>query len=158
MQRFFTYEQSPRKLAFTFVIGVYIGISPFVGFHTLMTFVFGWLFTLSIPALLAISIAVNNPWTMVPVYSLDHYFGKWLLHLFKIDFTHLEPAWIDSCNSFLHNTIGISGLSLSAFLIGGNILGISVALALYPLSKKIFALYLSKQIPLTKQPLMTQEN
>src|ERR1700691_57350 len=78
IQQLLAQEQSPRKLALTCALGTYIGISPLVGLHTVMTFLFGWLFSLNIAALFTISVLINNPWTMVPVYSIDHLFGKWL--------------------------------------------------------------------------------
>jgi len=117
-----------------------------------MTFLFGWFFALSVPALLAISIAINNPWTMIPVYSLDHYFGKWLLHSLEIDYAYLEPTWVESCTLFIKENTGISGLSLSAFLIGGNVLGISIAIIMYPLIKKFFTLYVSKKLMVNQTP------
>lgn len=146
-----TYEQSPSKLALTCALGIYIGISPLIGLHTIMTFAFGWMFALSIPALFAISVLINNPWTMVPVYSIDHIFGKWLFNVFKIDYLSWDPAWVESCNLFLKEHTGITGLSLSAFLVGGNVLAIGVSIIVYPLCKRIFALYISQKLVVMRQ-------
>src|SRR5437773_1383672 len=76
-KRLVAQERSPHKLALTCVLGVFIAISPLIGAHTAMTFLFSWILRLSIPAVFAISFFVNNPWTMVPIYSFDHFFGKW---------------------------------------------------------------------------------
>lgn len=137
-------ERSPKKLALTCCLGVYIGFSPFIGFHTVMTFLFGWMFAVNIAVLLTISVLINNPWTMISVYSLDHIFGKWLFKLLSIDSMQLDPLWIESCNLFLKQHTGISGVSLAAFLLGGNLLGMAISVMLYPLIKRVFINYLSK--------------
>ena len=144
-ERLVAQEQCSHKLAFTCALGVFIGISPLIGVHTAMTFLFGWMFGLSIPGIFAVSVLVNNPWTMVPIYSFDHVFGKWLLTALNIDYLSLDPAWVESCNLFLKNHTGINGLSLSAFLIGGNLLAIVISVMLYPLMKRIFTLYISQK-------------
>ena|SRR5579863_3760795 len=138
-------EHSPRKLAITFCVGVYIGLSPFIGFRTLITFFCGWLFALDIAALLAISFFVHNPWTIVPLYTLDHFVGQWLFGLLKIDGMQLDPSWVEACTLFLKTHTGITGVSLSAFLVGGNLLGIAISVMLYPLVKRMFSAYLSKE-------------
>jgi uncharacterized protein len=143
IKRMITYERSPRRLALTCALGIYIGISPFVGFHTAMVFIFGWCFALSIPVLFMVSAMIHNPWTMMPVYAVDHLFGKWLFALLNIDYLQWDPTWVESCNLFLQKHTGIAGLSLSAFLIGGNVLALSASLMLYPLMKRIFTKYLS---------------
>src|SRR5690242_1180134 len=126
-ERLIAQVQSPHKLALTCALGVFIGISPLIGLHTVMTFVFAWVFSLNLAALFAVSILIHNPWTMVPVYSIDHFFGAWLFQLFQIDYLKLDPVWFESFNIFLKNHIGISGLSLTAFLVGGNILAIGMS-------------------------------
>ena len=148
-ERLMAQEQSPHKLAFTCALGVFIGISPFAGFHTIMTFVLGWLFMLNIPALFAVSVMIHNPWTMMPVYAFDHIFGKWLLNALHIDYMQLDPVWVESFNLFLKEHTGIAGLSLSAFLIGGTVLAVGASLIVYPLTKRMFESYAQK--PVTAQ-------
>ena len=138
-------SHSPKKLAITFCLGVYIGLSPFIGFRTLITFLCGWLFALDLAALFAISFFVHNPWTIIPIYTLDHFVGQWFFGLFNINGMQLDPSWVEACSTFLKDHTGISGLSLSAFLVGGNLIGISISIILYPFIKKIFTTYLSKK-------------
>ena len=145
-ERLVAKEQCAHKLALTSVLGVFIAISPLIGGHTAMTFLFGWMFGLSIPAIFAVSVLVNNPWTMVPIYSFDHLFGKWLLTSLDIDYLRWDPVWVESCNAFLHHHTGINGLSLSAFMIGGHLLAIVISAMLYPLMKRIFTLYVSRKM------------
>jgi len=144
-------EKSPKKLAITFCLGIYIGISPFAGFHTIMTFFLGWFFALNIAALFSVSFLIHNPWTTLPIYALDHAFGKWFLHLLGIDYVSFDPTWMESCNNFLMHHTGISGLSLSAFLVGGNLLAVGISVMLYPVAKRVLEGYISKKLLIVQQ-------
>lgn len=152
MERLINQEHSPERLAVTFCLGVYIGISPLVGLHTVLTFFCGWFFRLSLPALFAVSIFIHNPWTTIPIYALDHFFGVWLFKAVGIDPMMFEPEWMLSCNEFLLRHTGISGLSLSAFMIGGNLLAVTISVMLYPFMRHFFRSYLaSKTIQVSLQ-------
>ena len=136
--RLFLKERSAHKLALTCSLGSFIAISPLVGGHTLMIFLFSWLLRLSIPAVFMVSMFINNPWTMIFIYSFDHVVGKWLFGLCNINPAHWEPAWLESCYLFIKQHTGISGLSVSALLVGGHLLALSVSLIVYLPMKKIF--------------------
>lgn len=134
-----THEQCPRMLAYSFCLGVYIAFSPFIGLHTLMAFAFAWLFRAHLPAIFAGSLLINNPWTMVPVYTSDYLFGHWLFEwVLGFNLQGLNPAWMSSVNGLLAN-IGLAGVSLWSFLLGGNLLGVLAGVMLYPLVKRFFA-------------------
>ena len=138
IERLIVQEQSPHKLALTFCLGAFIAISPLIGAHTVMTFLFGWLLQLSIPAVFMVSTLINNPWTMIFIYSFDHFFGKCLFAACNINCVHWEPSWISHVNGFLEHHTGITGLSLSAFIIGGNLLALSISVMMYIPMRKIF--------------------
>ena len=138
-------EQSPHKLALTCSLGAFIAISPLIGGNTLMTFILGWVFRLSIPAVFAVSVFINNPWTIVPIYSFDHIYGKWLFGLLNVDHTVWEPTWLESCYLFLKQHTGISGLSVSALLVGGHVLALSAGVIAYIPMKKVFQRMCSKK-------------
>jgi uncharacterized protein (DUF2062 family) len=137
-ERLLLQERSPHKLALTCSLGAFIAISPLMGGHTLMTFLFSWLLRLSVPAVFAVSFSINNPWTMIPIYSFNHLFGKWLFGWLSIDQTRLEPSWLEPCYLFIKQHTGMSGLSVSAMLVGGHVLALSAALVAYIPMKKIF--------------------
>lgn len=127
---------SPHSLACTIALGVYVAFSPFIGFHTIMVFVFAWVFGLNLPIMFATSNLVNNPWTMVPVYASGYACGDWMLHsLLRLDTMYLNPAWMVYFNSMLNHYVGLSHISLWAFMIGGNLLGILAGLMVYPVAK-----------------------
>ena len=137
-QSFIRKERCPDKLALSFCMGVYIAFSPFVGFHTAMVFFLSWLFALNLAFTWAISVFINNPWTMIPVYGSGHVLGDGLFYLFGIDGMRFNPAWVNSLNDYVSYYTGLNGISLWAFLLGGNLLGIVAGVLLYPFMKRFF--------------------
>ena len=120
---------TPRSLALSAAIGVYIAFSPFPGAHTVMMLAAKWLLRLHLPTLFIMT-SINNPWTMIPFFSLDYAFGYWLVHgLFG-----WSPTWTIS----LAKVFGSGTICLWSFFIGGNILGIVAGLAAYPVMLFIF--------------------
>lgn len=138
-------ERSVKKLAFSFCLGIYIAFSPFVGFHTIMVFVLAWLLSLNTAVLFASTYLINNPWTMVPIYTSDYVVGSWFLSWFYQDAITYNPEWMNWINVQLAHYIGIQHISLWAFLIGGNLLGITLGFMFYPVMKKVFEQLLRKK-------------
>jgi len=151
IKRLAEHNSSATHLSVSFCVGVYIGFSPFPGFQTLLVIVLSWLCSLYMPAVFIGSCLVNNPWTMVPVYMIDYFFGKWiLLSVVHSDIYYTNPSWIVSINSFLVTTLGITKLGISevsfwAFIIGGNLLGLIVAVILYPIMYRVFEFFEKKR-------------
>ena len=77
--RLLQYEQCVATFTLSCCMGIYIAFCPFVGFHTAMVFVFSWLFALNVSVVLAVSVLINNPWTMLPVYGFSYFCGDWIL-------------------------------------------------------------------------------
>jgi uncharacterized protein (DUF2062 family) len=125
-------ERTPQKLAYASSVGIFIAFSPFLGIHWLMTIILAWALSLNVAVIYAAAHVVNNPLTMVPVYLADYSFGEWLTKgLFGVDLVAYNPSWMQWLNIKL-SCLGIPNLSLWAFIIGGNILGLLVAVAAYP--------------------------
>lgn len=150
-------ERCPHRFALAFCLGNFIAFSPFIGLHTIMVFVCAWAFGLSLPVMLTVSMAINNVWTLVPIYASDYIFGYWLSHSFlKLNFTSLNqffltmiswlPAllfeWVHDAlrytTNFFQETLSMPKPCLWSFLIGGNILGLVTSLLLYPIIKRLF--------------------
>jgi uncharacterized protein (DUF2062 family) len=142
-----TKEPSPHKLAVAFSIGVYIAFSPFPGFHTVMVFLFTWLFNLNWFVMFAANTIVNNPWTMVPVYAADYVCGNTVCYAtFGHNFMAYNPSWMNWLNSMIAQYLNLSEISLCSFLIGGNILGITCAILSYPIVRYIFSKTTSSRV------------
>jgi len=124
-------ERSPRKLAFSCALGVFIAFSPFVGLHTAMVFMFSWFFALNTALLFAVSMLINNPWTMVPIYATNHVVGDQVFYLCGIDGMQLNPGWVATINHWIMQHTGISGISFWAFMIGGHLLGLLLSFVVY---------------------------
>jgi uncharacterized protein (DUF2062 family) len=124
-------EDNHQKLIYSCCVGMYIAISPFIFFHTAMVFLFGWLFALNIPVMFAVSCFVNNPLTMIPIYTLDYVVGRWFFAILSIDGTCYNPAWVAYLSAQCEQRLGIAGLSLWPFIVGGNLLALALAGILY---------------------------
>ncbi|MBM3886750.1 DUF2062 domain-containing protein [Candidatus Dependentiae bacterium] len=120
---------TPESLARSAGIGVYVAFSPFPGGHTIMMLLAKWLLKLHFPTLFIFT-SINNPWTMIPFFSLDYAFGYWLIH--KV--IGWEPAWTIS----LAKIFGSGSVCIWSFFIGGNILGIIGGIVTYPLMLFVF--------------------
>ncbi len=126
-------EKDRARIALGGSLGIYIAFSPFIGFHTAMTLVCAWLLGLNAALLFTVSMLINNPWTMLPVYGAGYWFGEWLFSLVGIDPLLSNPSWMVYCNAWLQQYMPWDGFSFWAFMVGGNVLGILLALMSYPL-------------------------
>jgi len=114
-------ERSPRMLALSFCVGVYIAFSPYLFMHTAMIFVFAWLFSLNFPAVFAAAYLVNNPWTLVPIYTADYFVGEFLLRtVCGLNTLQLNPSWMSFINKPIVQYTGINGISFWSFMLGGQ--------------------------------------
>lgn len=73
-------HDSPHRIALAFGIGVFIAFFPVFGIHTLLALGIAFAFRLSRAAML-LGAYLNNPWTIVPLYTAGTVVGSWLLGL-----------------------------------------------------------------------------
>ncbi len=78
IKKILSLDDPPEKIALSFSVGVFISISPFFGFHTILALVFSFLFRLNKVATVTGS-WMNNPWTMAPVYYIDYKIGSLIM-------------------------------------------------------------------------------
>lgn len=117
-------QESPKRTALAFSIGVFIAFSPAYGLHTLMVVLCTWLFGLNFVALLAGAL-VNNPWTIVPILGASYWTGAIMLG--QTDSPSFN--WTDLSFSGIYAQI----LPYAApFVLGGLMLSIIGALLSYP--------------------------
>lgn len=62
-------EDSPERTAAAFAIGVFLGFSPVLGFHTLLGILVAFLFNLNRVAVL-LGVYMNLPWFLAPYYAI----------------------------------------------------------------------------------------
>ena len=78
LEAFLHLDDTPRRIAAAFGVGVYLAFHPLFGLHTLMALGIAFAFRLSRAAIL-VGIYVNNPWTIAPMYIAGTTLGCWIL-------------------------------------------------------------------------------
>lgn len=138
-KRLLLHERSPKKLALAVSVALYVAISPFLGLHTMMLVVAGWAFGLNIPVLILVSYAVNNPWTMVPLMVGGYWVGYKILHgWLGLSVASMNPPLMHFVNDYLYQYVGLKDVSFWAWMLGGNVVGLVVAVVSYPLLHRLF--------------------
>ncbi|MGC2062730.1 MAG: DUF2062 domain-containing protein [Thermodesulfovibrionales bacterium] len=124
LRQVFSIGESPRRIASAFALGVFIGMSPLLGIHTVLGIAFAWVLKLNRLVTL-VGVYVTNPWTIVPIYT----FGTWLgARLLGID--HILPE-IDWAHISFSELLRDFRPLLMPFLLGNTVLGLVSALVSY---------------------------
>jgi uncharacterized protein (DUF2062 family) len=140
-------EDTPERTALAFSIGIFLGFSPFLGFHTLTGLAIAFLFRLNRVAIL-LGVWSNTAWWLVPYYAVATWLGMRVVG-FRVDWATLEGIFqLGRIQGFMSSHFWTqfasqSGLLLS-FLIGSLILAALLSLVAYPLSLKWIKYYRSK--------------
>lgn len=120
----FSVKDSPKKIAASFAVGVFIGMSPILGLHTALGIAAAWIFRLN-KFVTIIGVYVTNPWTIVPIYTFATWFGAKLLGVKKI-----IPS-IDWNNISFKYLLNEMSHLLLPFVFGTTLLGFLSAIAGY---------------------------
>ena len=111
-------------MAAAFAIGVFIGMSPLLGLHTVLGLFAAWLFRLN-RLITLVGVFVTNPWTIVPIYSFGTWVGAKIIGMHKvipvIDWT--EITFLGFLKEFRP--------LLLPFIIGSTAIGIASAIVSY---------------------------
>ncbi|MCD8493505.1 MAG: DUF2062 domain-containing protein [Geovibrio sp.] len=122
-RKLFQLDCSPQVLAISSAVGVFIGFSPYVGFHTALAIGISFIFSLPMYPLL-LGAYITNPLTIVFVYALCYRFGKWVLH----DHTPIDIDW---ANISLTEIIEAARSVLLPFFVGTHLIGLIFAVITY---------------------------
>ena len=139
-------EDSPERTALAYAIGIFLGFSPFLGFHTLAGLAIAFLFGLNRVAIL-LGVWTNAPWWIVPYYMVATWVGMWVIG-FWIEWAALKEIFqlgMDRgfmSSGFWSRIASQWGLLLS-FGIGSLILCTFFSFLAYPLSLKWIKFYRS---------------
>jgi len=117
-------KDSPQRIAVSFAVGVFIGMSPLLGAHTVLGILIAWRFRLN-KLVTLIGVYVTNPWTIIPIYTFGTWMGAKLVGLDSIipyiDWSHITLSGLMS--SFHH--------LLLPFIVGNVLLGLVSAVFSY---------------------------
>jgi uncharacterized protein (DUF2062 family) len=141
-------EDTPERTALAYAIGIFLGFSPFLGFHTLFGLAVAFLFGLNRVAIL-LGVWTNTPGCVVPFYMVATWVGMWVTG-FWVEWATLKEIFqlgtdrgLMSSN-FWERVTSQRGLLLS-FLTGSLILCTLLSVAAYPLSLKWIKFYRLKR-------------
>lgn len=122
----FAIKETPHRISAAFAVGVFVGMSPFLGVHTLVGIGFSWMFRLNKMVTL-IGVYVTNPWTIIPIYTFGTWVGTKLLGinemLPEIDWAHI--TFFGLIDKFSH--------LVKPFVVGTIFIGTVAALVSYVL-------------------------
>ncbi|MCJ7803776.1 MAG: DUF2062 domain-containing protein [Desulfobacterales bacterium] len=141
-------EDTPERTALAYAIGIFLGFSPFLGFHTLAGLAIAFLFGLNRVAIL-LGVWTNTPWWIVPFYMIATWVGMWITG-FWIDWATLKEIFqLGEDRGFMSSDFwghiaSQWGLLLS-FVIGSLILCTLLSFVAYPLSLKWIKFYRSRR-------------
>ncbi len=141
-------EDTPERTALAYSIGIFLGFSPFLGFHTLAGLAIAFLFNLNRVAIL-LGVWSNTPWWIVPYYTIATWVGMWVTG-FQIDKVSLKEMFqLGMDQGFMSSNFWSRITSqwgiLFSFGVGSLILAALLSLIVYPLSLRWIKFYRSRK-------------
>ncbi len=77
LKKILNLDCSPRTIALSTAVGIFIGFSPYIGLHTALAIGASFIFGLPFYPLI-VGAYITNPFTIVPVYTLCYKFGEYV--------------------------------------------------------------------------------
>jgi uncharacterized protein (DUF2062 family) len=141
----FRQELSWSKIVYSSAWGVWIAFCPFVGLHTALCFMVSWLLSLNVAILLGLSLCINNPWTMVPIYYFDYKVGH-LLYDYFVGYSPKNPFWLESVVIYLQRYVHVPAFSFWAFIVGGTVTATIAAVFTWGIMRQYVLMYQTKWV------------
>jgi len=132
----------PHSLALGTAVGVFIGITPTIPFHTVIILCIAMLTRSSAIAAILSSWLVCNPLTYLPIYYFSMVVGNFITP-FELNWVRIKKVitTLTSDQPLLQSMHDIGGLGLEAAIVmvfGGIVLAAPFAIASYYLSLTLF--------------------
>lgn len=122
----FSIDDSVEKISLSFAVGLFIAFSPLFGTHLLTVLLIVLIFNVNKSALLAGAL-VNNPWTVIPMYTAGTFLGFLLLNQPLRDFPKFTFSDFLSLGAFYDKFKFI----FYPYLLGCTVLGIIASVISY---------------------------
>lgn len=152
LDKFILAEKSPRMLALSFALGVFISFAPIIPLQTPVVVILSKALRLNATVATTTLWLVNNPFTLVPIYVLDYVVGSWLLvNVMGLPVEQYNPVWIDRFSQYLNKFIdtqkylGTTTLCFWCLLVGGFVVALAAAILVYPFVYKFFKYIIAKR-------------
>lgn len=117
-------KDSPQKIALSFAAGIFIGMSPAFGLHTVIGIAAAWVFRLN-KFVTIVGVYVTNPWTIVPIYTFSTWVGAQMLGLESI-MPHIDWGAVS-----FSSLLGELKPLLWPFIVGTLVIGLFSAVVSY---------------------------
>jgi uncharacterized protein (DUF2062 family) len=117
-------RDTPHRIALAFAFGVFLGMSPLIGLHTVSAFLIASLLNLNRLVAL-VGVYITNPWTIIPIYTFCIWVGARLVGI-----TRILPAVDWSALSFMTMMSELKHLIIP-FLVGTIVVGSVSAVVSY---------------------------
>jgi uncharacterized protein (DUF2062 family) len=122
LKKLFQLDCSPRVLALSSALGVFIGFSPYIGFHTALAICLSFVFNLPMYPLL-LGAYITNPITMVFIYAACYKLGSLIVGS--------QEIYIDWKNVTSEELFAAAKSFLVPFFAGTHILGLFFGIFTY---------------------------
>ncbi len=76
-------RDTPHRISIAFAAGIFIGMSPLFGIHTLLGLLVAYVFRLNKLATI-VGVYITNPWTIIPIYTFSTWVGAECLGMNRI--------------------------------------------------------------------------
>lgn len=124
-----TIKDTPHRIAIAVALGVFIGISPLLGAHTLLGLAVAWVFRLNRLTVLT-GVYVTNPWSVVPIYTFSIWVGMVILGTDRV----LPDIDWESASMF--SVLNDMRYILMPFVVGTIAVGFVSAVLIYVIVRK----------------------
>jgi len=126
--QFISLKAEPREIAVGMAIGVFIGVTPTIPFHTVLIIFFSILLRQNITSAILGACIISNPVTIPFFYASEYYLGKLLLKGNQCQFVLNDYS--------MYNIINMGWNVAYPLLVGGIILAPFFAIPVYFISHK----------------------
>jgi hypothetical protein len=126
--RFIRIKGTPREIAMGFAMGLFIGMTPTMGFQMVIAIFFAAIFGIN-KISSAAGVWITNPVTAPFVYGMNYMVGKKVFHI-EVITPHIGDLSMKSLIDLLCDTPGI----FLALTLGGIVLGLPLAIGGYYLA------------------------
>ena len=133
-------HDTPQRTAAAYALGIFLGFSPLLGFHTILGLILAFALRLNRVAVL-LGVYSNLPWIMVPYYTLATWLGAAILR------TAVPPGVVEALMASLGNlswaefrkAAGELKPVLWAYTLGSTVLSLLLAGVAYRLASVTIA-------------------
>ena len=138
LRRLLNLDDPPERTALAFAIGTFIGLSPFLGLHTILAASVSVVWRMNKLAVLTGSF-LSNPWTIAPIVGASWALGRLIIGSPPVELPQASLSALFTAEFW--SLIVAQWRQLLPFAVGSMILSIVSAAISYPLALYILRNY-----------------